>query len=114
MYSHPLTSAPQVGVITTDQTKTDAELVAMAKGWTIVGKDLLSVVSCKEPYEWRQGTNPEWEFAAKARGNTKSQYHVSPAGPSPSSMFIPPLPRLALRFVYYNLFLTSPDVYPCV
>lgn len=51
-----------VGVLTTDATKSNAELVAMAKGWTIVGKDLLSVVSCKQPYEWRQGTNDEWEF----------------------------------------------------
>jgi hypothetical protein len=33
-----------VGVITTDSTKTDADLVAAAKSWTIVGKDLLSVV----------------------------------------------------------------------
>lgn len=33
--------------------------MAMAKAWTIVGKDLLSVVSCKEPYEWQQGTSPE-------------------------------------------------------
>ncbi len=31
-----------------------SELVKLAKSWTIVGKDLLSVVSCKEPYEWRQ------------------------------------------------------------
>lgn len=33
-----------VGVITTDASKSDAELVSMAKSWTIVGKDLLSVV----------------------------------------------------------------------
>jgi len=66
-----------VGVISTDATKTDAELVAAAKSWTIVGKDLLSVVSCKEPYEWRQGTQPEWEFApaVKAQG-AHSQLHV--------------------------------------
>jgi carbamoyl-phosphate synthase small subunit len=55
------------------------ELVAMAKSWTIVGKDLLSVVSCKEPYEWRQGTDAEWEFEPKVKnGAAKSnQFHVS-------------------------------------
>lgn len=55
-----------VGVITTDAKKTNEELVKMAKSWTIVGKDLLSVVSCDAPYEWRQGTNQEWEFSPKA------------------------------------------------
>jgi hypothetical protein len=34
----------------------------MAKNWTIVGKDLLSVVSCTEPYEWKDPTDAEWEF----------------------------------------------------
>lgn len=56
-----------VGVITTDESKSNEELVAMAKGWTIVGKDLLSVVSCTQPYEWRQGTDSEWEFAPKVK-----------------------------------------------
>jgi carbamoyl-phosphate synthase small subunit len=51
-----------VGVVTTDSSKTDAELATMAKSWTIVGKDLLSVVSCTEPYEWNKGTIEEWEF----------------------------------------------------
>ena len=36
--------AHQVGAICTDASKSDAELVEMAKNWTIVGKDLLSVV----------------------------------------------------------------------
>ena len=66
-----------VGVLTTDAAKTDAELVAMAKSWTIVGKDLLSVVSCKEPYEWRQGTSPEWEFAPHLKASGSAPFHVS-------------------------------------
>jgi carbamoyl-phosphate synthase small subunit len=45
-----------------DASKSDEELVAMTKNWTIVGKDLLSVVSCKEPYEWKDTTEEEWEF----------------------------------------------------
>ena len=56
-----------VGVMSTEAKKTDAELVQMAKSWTIVGKDLLSVVSCTEPYEWMRGTTDEWEFAAQAK-----------------------------------------------
>lgn len=56
-----------VGVLTTEATKSDAELVQMAKSWTIVGKDLLSVVSCTEPYEWQKGTTEEWEFTAKSK-----------------------------------------------
>lgn len=55
------------GVITTDASKSDEELVAMTKNWTIVGKDLLSVVSCKEPYEWKDPTDNEWEFNEDAK-----------------------------------------------
>jgi hypothetical protein len=33
------------GVLTTDASKSDEELVAMTKNWTIVGQDLLKVVS---------------------------------------------------------------------
>jgi carbamoyl-phosphate synthase small subunit len=66
-----------VGVVSTDASKTTEELVAMAKGWTIVGKDLLSVVSCTEPYEWTETTDNEWEFnpRAKERNNGKP-FHV--------------------------------------
>eukprot|EP00878_Enallax_costatus_P001809 GHUV01001967.1.p1 GENE.GHUV01001967.1~~GHUV01001967.1.p1 ORF type:complete len:464 (+),score=105.30 GHUV01001967.1:62-1453(+) len=55
------------GVITTDASKSDEELVAMTKNWTIVGQDLLSVVSCKEPYEWKDPTDEEWEFNGDAK-----------------------------------------------
>lgn len=56
-----------VGVVaTSDCTKSDAELAAQAKQWTITGKDLLSVVSCTEPYEWKDATDEEWEFAPDA------------------------------------------------
>jgi carbamoyl-phosphate synthase small subunit len=79
-----------VGVVTTDETKSDAELVNMAKSWTIVGKDLLSVVSCTEPYEWRQGTLEEWEFAAKAKAAAGGQpFHVSVYFNTPFGMMCP-------------------------
>ncbi|KXZ54591.1 hypothetical protein GPECTOR_4g656 [Gonium pectorale] len=66
-----------VGVVTTDASKSDEELVNMAKSWTIVGKDLLSVVSCTEPYEWGKGTSDEWEFNGRTKA-TKQQgpFHV--------------------------------------
>jgi len=55
------------GVVATSECKlTDAELAARAKGWTLAGKDLLSAVSCAEPYEWKDGTDAEWEFAPEA------------------------------------------------
>ncbi len=53
-----------VGVISTDAAKSDEELLAMTRNWTIVGKDLLSVVSCTEPYEWKDPTLSEWEFSS--------------------------------------------------
>ena len=69
-----------VGVISTDDSKADDELAAMAKNWTIVGKDLLSVVSCTEPYEWKDPTDAEWEFnnATKEQGKpfVVSKRHV--------------------------------------
>ncbi len=59
-----------VGVISTDESKSNDELLAMAKSWTIVGKDLLSVVSCTQPYEWRQVRRAKggamWQRAQRA------------------------------------------------
>ncbi|EFJ47406.1 hypothetical protein VOLCADRAFT_81499 [Volvox carteri f. nagariensis] len=66
-----------VGVVTTDASKSDEELVNMAKSWTIVGKDLLSVVSCTEPYEWGKGTTEEWEFNGRTKlSKQHGPYHV--------------------------------------
>jgi carbamoyl-phosphate synthase small subunit len=65
-----------VGVISTDESKSNDELLAMAKNWTIVGKDLLSVVSCTEPYEWKDPTDDEWEFNNATKEQEK-QFLVS-------------------------------------
>jgi len=54
------------GVVTADASKSDEELVAMTKNWNIVGQDLLKVVSCTEPYEWKDPTINEWEFSQQA------------------------------------------------
>lgn len=38
---------------------------------------IMRQVSCKEPYEWRQGTDPEWEFAPKVKASSGgAPFHV--------------------------------------
>lgn len=67
--------------MTTDDEKDIKSCVEEAKAWSIEGKDLLSVVSCKEPYEWSDATNYNWEFSKSylniKNNNAKNhQYHV--------------------------------------
>lgn len=59
------------GVLTTDAALSDEELVARAKAYDIVGKDLISEVTCGEPYEWKDTTG-EWEFSNEAKANKDS------------------------------------------
>ena len=62
-------------MLSTEQTKTDEELLQMSRSWDIVGIDLISDVSCKSPYEWVDKTDPEWDFNSNSRdGET---YRVS-------------------------------------
>ncbi|XP_042476343.1 carbamoyl-phosphate synthase small chain, chloroplastic-like isoform X4 [Macadamia integrifolia] len=56
-----------VGVLTTEDSKTDEELLQMSHTWDIVGVDLISGVSCNAPYEWLKKTDPEWEFITNGR-----------------------------------------------
>ncbi|GMH35391.1 hypothetical protein BSKO_03259 [Bryopsis sp. KO-2023] len=65
-----------VGVVSTDESLTDDELIESSRNWKIEGKDLLSVVSCKEPYEWKDPTEEEWEFGNRGAGNGALPYHV--------------------------------------
>ncbi|XP_024029413.1 carbamoyl-phosphate synthase small chain, chloroplastic isoform X1 [Morus notabilis] len=51
-----------IGVLSTEESKTDEELLKMSWSWDIVGIDLISGVSCKAPYEWVDKTNSEWDF----------------------------------------------------
>ncbi|KAG0455215.1 hypothetical protein HPP92_024507 [Vanilla planifolia] len=51
-----------IGVLSTEESKSDKELVEMARQWKIVGVDLISDVSCKTPYTWSEKTDLEWEF----------------------------------------------------
>ncbi|KAI8540675.1 hypothetical protein RHMOL_Rhmol08G0004600 [Rhododendron molle] len=62
-----------IGVLSTEETKTDKELLEMSRTWDIVGVDLISGVSCKVPYVWVDKTESEWEFNAKGRGEA---FHV--------------------------------------
>lgn len=67
------------GVITSDTSKTDEELIDLAKSWSIVGKDLISDISINEPYEWKDPTVEEWEFSAAVKGrNGTEPLHVGP------------------------------------
>lgn len=36
--------------------------MSRVKSWSIVGKDLISDVSCKEAYQWSEATSLSWEF----------------------------------------------------
>jgi len=43
-----------------------------------VGKDLITDVSCSDPYEWKDQTDGEWEFSATIPDSDAQKFHVSP------------------------------------
>lgn len=51
-----------IGVLSTEDSKTDEELLKISCSWDIVGVDLISGVSCNSPYEWVDKTGSEWDF----------------------------------------------------
>jgi carbamoyl-phosphate synthase small subunit len=51
-----------VGIVCTDASIPSADLVKKCGEWSILGKDLLKEVTCKEPYQWKANTEEEWEF----------------------------------------------------
>ncbi|KAK9164959.1 hypothetical protein Scep_000150 [Stephania cephalantha] len=63
-----------IGVLSTEKTKTDEELLEMSRTWDIVGVDLISGVSCKAPYEWADTADSEWEFKKNERDGKR--FHV--------------------------------------
>lgn len=66
-----------IGVLSTEPTKTDEDLLHMARNWDIIGKDLISGVSCTEPYEWTDRTGEDWEFSKSAtNGGEQPRFHV--------------------------------------
>jgi carbamoyl-phosphate synthase small subunit len=65
------------GIITTDLATPVEELVQQTKSWSILGKDLISEVTCREPYEWKDPTEDEWEFNPAAKnGKIEKPFHV--------------------------------------
>ena len=57
----------------------DQQLVDMANEWSIEGKDLISEVTCREPYEWKDLTDEEWEFSKAAKARLEHDpFHVRP------------------------------------
>ncbi|KAK9129268.1 hypothetical protein Sjap_009755 [Stephania japonica] len=63
-----------IGALSTEETKTNEELLEMSRTWDIVGVDLISGVSCKAPYEWVDTTDSEWEFKKNERD--RKRFHV--------------------------------------
>lgn len=56
-----------IGVLSTEESKSDQQLLEMARSWDIVGVDLISGVTCQSPYEWAEKTGNEWEFNTNGR-----------------------------------------------
>ncbi|CAI9109045.1 OLC1v1008783C1 [Oldenlandia corymbosa var. corymbosa] len=63
-----------IGVLSTEKSKSDDELLQMSHSWEIVGIDLISGVSCTSPYEWVDKTGSEWDF--NFNGRDKETFHV--------------------------------------
>lgn len=65
-----------IGALSTDPSKTDEELLDMARTWDIVGKDLITGVSCAEPFEWKDKTEKDWEFSEEVSHGITDGFHV--------------------------------------
>lgn len=63
-----------IGVLSTEDSKTDEELLKISCSWDIVGVDLISGVSCNSPYEWVDKTGSEWDFNSNERAG--ETFHV--------------------------------------
>jgi carbamoyl-phosphate synthase small subunit len=54
------------GVICTDETLSDQDLVRQAQDWPgLDGVDLVKTVTCAEAYHWHDTTDEQWEFSAE-------------------------------------------------
>ncbi|XWS33199.1 hypothetical protein CRYUN_Cryun22dG0058800 [Craigia yunnanensis] len=63
-----------IGVLSTEQSRSDEELLEMSRSWDIVGIDLISGVTCNAPYEWADKTESEWDF--NSNGRDQETYRV--------------------------------------
>eukprot|EP00897_Mesotaenium_endlicherianum_P001213 jgi/Mesen1/1119/ME000123S00289 len=64
------------GVLSTDVSKTDDELLDMAKKFDIVGKDLITGVTCEKPYIWNDKTGEAWEFSTTVPSDDTETFNV--------------------------------------
>ncbi|CAJ1937897.1 unnamed protein product [Sphenostylis stenocarpa] len=62
-----------IGVLSTDNSVTDEELLKMSHSWDIVGIDLISGVSCRAVHEWVDKTKQEWDFSSRG---SEEIFHV--------------------------------------
>ncbi|XWS41390.1 hypothetical protein CRYUN_Cryun17cG0077700 [Craigia yunnanensis] len=63
-----------IGVLSTEQSRSNEELLEMSRSWDIVGIDLISGVTCNAPYEWVDKTKSEWDF--NSNGRDRETYRV--------------------------------------
>ncbi|MBA0735270.1 hypothetical protein Gogos_019134 [Gossypium gossypioides] len=63
-----------IGVLSTEQSRSDEELLEMSRSWNIVGIDLISGVTCNAPYEWVDKTKSDWDF--NSNGRDQETYRV--------------------------------------
>ncbi|MBA0850996.1 hypothetical protein Goshw_010977 [Gossypium schwendimanii] len=63
-----------IGVLSTEQSRSDEELLEMSRSWDIVGIDLISGVTCNAPYEWVDKTKSDWDF--NSNGRDQETYRV--------------------------------------
>ncbi|KAH9624721.1 hypothetical protein KSS87_015620 [Heliosperma pusillum] len=56
-----------IGVLSTEKSKSDEQLLETARSWDIVGVDLISGVTCQAPYQWVDKTEDNWEFNVDGR-----------------------------------------------
>lgn len=54
------------GCLCTDPSVPTDKLLEQAKAWTLDGKDMISVVTTKQPYTWTKATDGEWAFGPAA------------------------------------------------
>lgn len=66
------------GVLTSDEARSDADLVAQARAWEgLDGVDLVQTVTCEEPYHWLDGPDADWRFnLSGAERAAPGTYHV--------------------------------------
>ncbi|KAK9817498.1 hypothetical protein WJX74_010739 [Apatococcus lobatus] len=64
------------GVICNDASISDEKLLQKTKEWSIVGMDLVSQVTCQQPYEWKDPTGEDWEYRlamSDSNGSTSNE-----------------------------------------